>query len=289
MRKLIVPLSHIAVYSLAWFSTLPSGAQARSPSTTPQFEVASVKSNPSETTDSNLNHRLPDRFIASNVPLGFLILDAYEIKAHQLIGAPDWIWDKSYDVIGTFPTANLQLHDVHLMEQQLLAERFDLRLHAEQRVIPAYDLVLARKDEHLGPQLHKSNMDCAAWATNGRPEVDGIPKSPVSVMGKRPICNLLTTRTWLSGGARTIQDLAASLQAMLGRPVLDKTGLAGTYDIDLQWARTDLRADGDASSSPSDAPPIFSAVEEQLGLKLVPHKESFSVFVVDHVQTPTPN
>ena len=175
------------------------------------------------------------------------------------------------------------------MEQQLLVERFDLKLHAEQRDIPAYDLVLVRKDEHLGPQLHKSSMDCAAWTANGRPEVDGTLKSPVSPTGKRPVCNLLTTRTWLSAGARTIQDLAGSLQAMLERPVLDKTGLTGTYDIDLQWARTDLHADGDATATSSDAPSLFSAVEEQLGLKLVPHKELFSVLVVDHIQAPAPN
>ena len=290
MRKLFVPLFHTAVYSLAWFSLLPSGAQAQTPSAVPQFEVASIKQNPSATTESNLNHRLSDRFTATNVPLGFLILDAYEIKGHQLIGAPDWIWNKSYDIIGTFPAVKRpQLHEIHLMEQQLLVERFDLKLHAEQRDIPAYDLVLVRKDEHLGPQLHKSSMDCAAWTANGRPEVDGTLKSPVSPAGKRPVCNLLTTRTWLSGGARTIQDLAGSLQAMLERPVLDKTGLTGTYDIDLQWARTDLHADGDAAATSSDAPSLFSAVEEQLGLKLVSHKELFSVLVVDRVQAPAPN
>ena len=70
---------------------------------TPQFEVASVKQNLSETDPSGINHRLKDRFTATNVPLFFIILDAYEVKGHQLIGAPDWTWNKSYDVVGTFP------------------------------------------------------------------------------------------------------------------------------------------------------------------------------------------
>ena len=103
------------------------------------------------------------------------------------------------------------------------------------------------------------------------------------------MCGLLTTRTWLSGGARTIEDLAGSLEAMVDRPVLDKTGLTGAYDIDLQWARTDLHA-GDATSVASDdAPSILTAVEEQLGLKLVPHRDKLDVLVVDHIQPPTPN
>jgi uncharacterized protein (TIGR03435 family) len=289
MLRLLIRPSVVAAFSLAWFSPIPSGAQVQPPDATLHFEVTSVKPNASDATDSSLNHQLPDRFTASNVPLGFLLLDAYEIKAHQLVGTPSWTWDKSYDVIGTFPVANPQLHEVHLMEQQMLIERFDLRLHSEERVIPAYDLVLARKDGRLGSKLYHSDMDCAAWAANGRPEVSDRSKSSVSPTGKRPVCNLLTTRTWLSGGTRTIQDLADSLQAMLGRPVLDKTGLTGKFDVDLQWSRTDLHADDNASSPSTDDPPIFTAVEEQLGLKLVPHKEAFNVLVLDHIQAPTPN
>jgi len=265
-------------------------ANAQSAQIAPQqFDVTSVKQNPSQNTDSNINRQLPDRFTATDVPLFFLILDAYEVNGHQLIGAPDWTWNKSYDIVGTFPSDNHpQDHEIHLMEQHLLEERFDLKLHPEQREIPAYDLVLAKKDRQLGPQIHPSSMDCAAWAANGRPKTIAASKSPVSPSGERPVCKLLTTRTWLSGGARTIGDLSRSLEAMLDRPVVDKTGLIGAYDIDLQWARTDLHADT-AAAAPTDAPSLFTAVEDQLGLKLVPHKEAFHVLVVDHVQPPTPN
>jgi uncharacterized protein (TIGR03435 family) len=84
-------------------------------------------------------------------------------------------------------------------------------------------------------------------------------------------------------------DLAASLQSMLGRPVLDGTGLTGSYDIDLQWAAMDLHADEAASTKPSDGPSLFTALQEQLGLKLVAHKEKFDVVVVDQIKLPNPN
>jgi len=275
--------------ALACLTLCPTAAQAQSPtSTTPQFEVSSVKQNLSQSTSSNTNSRLPDRFIATNVPLFFLILDAYELKGYQLIGAPDWTWDKAYDVVGTYPGAQRPpAHEIHLMLQNLLAKRFGLKLHPEQREIPAYDLVLARKDGRLGPQLLKSNIDCAAWITAGRPQTDAGPSS-LSPTGKRPVCTVVATRKWMEGGARTIQDLAGPLGAMVDRPVVDRTGLTAAYDIDLQWD-PDLHADAAANATSTEAPSIFTALQEQLGLKLVSQKEKFDVIVVDQVRPPSPN
>ncbi|HEX3940498.1 MAG TPA: TIGR03435 family protein [Acidobacteriaceae bacterium] len=269
-----------------------SCAHAQSPSeTAPQFEVTSIKQNLSGTTESGMDHNLRDRFTATNMPLYFLIQDAYELHGdYQLAGAPGWTWDKAYDVVGTYPGGSSpDLQEIHLMERRLLADRFGLKLHSEQREIAAYDLVLARTDEKLGPQLHKSTMDCEAWAANGRPKTDTVPKSPVSPSGERPVCGQVATRTWLSGGARTMQELAGILQAMVERPVIDKTGLSGAYDVDMRWARTDLQAGEAATTTSSDAPSLFTAVEEQLGLKLVPQKEKFEVLVIEHIQPPTPN
>ena len=86
-----------------------------------------------------------------------------------------------------------------------------------------------------------------------------------------------------------MQDLAASLQSMLSRPVLDKTGLAGAYDIDLQWAAMDLHADEAANAASTEGPSLFSALNEQLGLSLVSHNEKFEVVVVDSVRPPSSN
>jgi uncharacterized protein (TIGR03435 family) len=175
------------------------------------------------------------------------------------------------------------------MLQHLLADRFDLRVHREQRELPAYELVAARKDERLGPQIHKSDMNCAAWIANGRPKTPAGVPSPASPSGERPICTMIATRKYLTGGARTMQDLAASLQSMLDRPVVDRTGLTASYDIDLQWAPMDLHADEAASATQSDAPSLFTALEDQLGLKLVHRKEKFDILVVDGIKPPKPD
>jgi uncharacterized protein (TIGR03435 family) len=99
---------------------------------------------------------------------------------------------------------------------------------------------------------------------------------------------MIATRKFLTGGTRTMEDLAGTLQSMVARPVVDRTGLAGAFDIDLQWSPTDLNADG-ANASTNEGPSIFTAVEEQLGLKLVPQREKFDVLVIDRVKLPTAN
>lgn len=281
-----VALSALAcgILSLCGAQTLPSKT------TTPQFEVTSVKQNASQGASSNIANSIPDRFVATNVPLRFLILDAYELLDHQLVGAPDWIGNKSYDVVGTYPGGQQPpAHEIHLMLQQLLVDRFGLKVHHEQRELPAYELVLARKDGRLGQQMHRSDMDCAKWIAGGRPKTAAGLPSPVSPSGERPVCATIATRKWLTGGARTMQDLAASLQSMLGRPVVDSTGLTGSYDIDLQWAAMDLHADEAAATASTEGPTLFTALQEQLGLKLIYRKDKFDVLVVDQINPPSPN
>ena len=262
------------------------GARAQVTETVaPQFEVASVKQNLSEIGQGGINSRLPDRFVATDTPVFFLILNAYELKGHQLVGAPDWTWDKAYDVVGTYPEGKRPpAHQIHLMLQQLLADRFGLKVHREEREVPAYDLVVARKDGRLGPQIHESAMDCKAWVADGRPKTEAGRASTVSPSGERPVCSMSTTRTWMTGGARTMEDLAGPLEAMTDRPVVNKTGLTAAYDIDLRWDPTDLHLTGGGGASSNDSPSLFTALEEQLGLKLVAHKEMLEVLVVDEIK-----
>jgi uncharacterized protein (TIGR03435 family) len=290
MAKRRTILFCMTLFALACSRLLPGGAQAQTLKTMPQFEVSSVKQNISQSDSSDTDSTLPDRFVATNMPLRFLILDAYELRDHELVGAPDWTFDKSFDVIGTYPEAHRPpVHEIHLMLQQLLADRFGLRVHRAQRELPAYDLVVARKDGRLGPQVHTSDMNCAAWIGGGRPKTTAGRPSPVSPSGERPVCSMIATRKWLTGGARTMQDLAGPMQAMLGRPVVDRTGLTAPYDIDLQWASMELHAEESTTAASSEGPSLFTALQEQLGLKLVPHKERFDVFVVDEVKLPGPD
>ena len=262
------------------------GANAASP----QFEVVSVKPSVAQQDQSKISNADPGRFVASNVPLRFLILYAYRLLDHQLVGAPSWTSEEAFDVTGTYPSGPRPSDgEVRLMVQNLLAERFSLSLRRDKREVPAYALVLAHKDKHLGPQIHPSNIDCAEWIAAKRPKVDAGGPSPVAPSGKRPACMMIATRRYLTGGTRTIAELAVVLQSMVSRPVIDRTGLTGAYDLDLKFAPTDLKANEDSASAPDADPSIFAALQDQLGLKLKTDKETVDGFVIEHVSRPTAN
>jgi uncharacterized protein (TIGR03435 family) len=291
-KRLTIVL-YIAASALGLFALSPHDATAQSPQpASPHFEVTSVKQNRSQSDTSKIDSKIPDRFAATDMPVLFLILYAYDLPGHQLIGAPEWTRDQAFDVIGTYPTVQPTNSDIRIMLQNLLAERFGLKVHREQRPIPSYDLVLARKDGRLGPQLLKSNVDCTAWKALNHSRIDAGGPSPVSPSGKRPECMMLTNRKFMTGGAITIHDLTADLGAIVDKPIIDKTGLTAAYDIDLQWDPTGMYADrpSDALSTQAPSgPSIFTAIEEQLGLKLIPQKEKFDVLVVDQIKPPDPN
>jgi uncharacterized protein (TIGR03435 family) len=251
---------------------------ARAASTELGFDVASVKINQNAEGPSQISGPTPGRFVASNTPLRFIVLYAYGLLDHQLIGAPEWMSSTSIDVTATYPSGTIPTdQDVRIMVRHLLKDRFGFVAHNEQREMPIYSLTLARKDGRLGPQIKRSDVDCAK-----RPTADAGGASSLAPSGKRPACGMIATRKFLVGGTRTMQQLAVTLQGALalGRPVFDRTGPTGAYDIDLQW--TPDGGDG-------DPPSIFTALQEQLGLKLVPEKDRVEVLVIDKVERPALN
>jgi uncharacterized protein (TIGR03435 family) len=258
-------------------------ATAKAASTELEFDVASVKVNQKAEGPSQISGPTPGRFVASNTPLRFIVLYAYGLLDHQLIGAPEWMWSTSIDVAATYPSGTIPTdQDVRIMVRNLLRDRFGFMAHKEQREMPTYSLTLARKDGRLGPQIRRSDVDCVKWIADKRPSVDAGGASSVAPSGKRPACGMIATRKLLVGGTRTMLQLAVTLQGALGlgRPVFDRTGLTGAYDIDLQW--TPDGGDG-------DAPSIFTALQEQLGLKLTPEKDQVEVLVIDKVERPALN
>jgi uncharacterized protein (TIGR03435 family) len=262
------------------------GALAQSPQ--PSFEVASVKENTSVSNTGGTPRATPGRLRITNTPLRFVLLDAFHVMDHQLIGAPEWTESARFDIIATSPTTATE-QDTRLMLQTLLADRFGLRTHQERRELPMYALVLTRTDGSLGPQLVRSTVDCEKWIAEKRPQVDAGGPSPVAPGGKRPACMLMTTRRFITGGTRTISQLAASLQALTGRPVVDRTGLTGTFDMDLQWTSGTITPPVGAAAAPDDGPSIFTALQEQLGLKLESTRGPFEVVVIDSIHRPTPD
>jgi uncharacterized protein (TIGR03435 family) len=267
----------------ALIGAAPAAAQPGKPA----FEVASVRQNTSASSASRTSP-VPGRFTIVNVPLRFIILDAYGLRDQQLIDAPEWTNTIAYDISATYPGGTTPTEsETRLMLQQLLEDRFKLSLRTETRELPVYRLVLARTDGQLGSRLVRSNVDCDAWLAEKRPQIGMAGSSPVPG-GRRPACMITGSRQgFITGGTRTLAELAVPLQAFAGRPVIDETGLTGTFDIDLIWTPDERLAP--AATQPDVGISLFAALEEQLGLKLEPARRPFQVRVVQRVERPRPD
>lgn len=251
------------------------------------FDAAVIKVNKSgEAGPSGISAAKPGRFVATNTPLKFVILYAYHLLDHELIGVPDWAQDTSFDITGVYPTdPSTTEADVRLMVQHLLSDRFGFQLHNEKRVIPAYDLTRLHKNGELGANMKPSSIDCQKLIAEKYPLREAGGPSAVAPNGKRPACSVMATRHYLTGGGITVQQLTATLQSMLGKPVVDHAGLQGRFDVEAKWSLLDDTGDTPQGDSPS----IFYAVREQLGLRLDSHKEPFDVMVIDRLTQPTAN
>ena len=275
-------------------STLDAqGASSRSPS----FEVTSVKS--SAGGRSMLPSVRGRQLTATNVPLRPIIRVAYgevvdgalrQLQDRQLIGGPSWIDDDRFDIVATLPEGPRAQGDLLLMIRSLLAERFKLRVHAEERELPIYALAVARNDGQLGPALRSVAGECGAAPSRGvtpgpgRPTC-GLRAGPGKIVGRAPMHLFVSN---------------VGLARFLDRPVLDSTGLRGNFEITLQWTPTpeqtperlrgnnldELIANAGVNSN---APSLFTALQEQLGLKLDPRNGPTQVLVIDHVERPTQN
>ena len=251
------------------------------------FDAAVIKVNQSgETGPSGISAAKPGRFTATNTPLKFVILYAYNLLNHELAGVPDWAEDKTFDIDATYSTDSPATPaEIRLMVQHLLKDRFGFQVHSEKRVIPAYDLTVLHKNGEFGDNMRPSSVDCQKLIAEKRPLREAGGPSAVAPTGKRPACSIFASRRYLTGGAVTMQQLTATLQSMLGKPVVDHTGLEGRFDVEAKWSLLDDRDDTPQGDSPS----IFYAVREQLGLRLDPHKEPFEVMVIDRLTQPTAN
>lgn len=277
-------------------------AQSPQPSPAPAFEVASIKPNNSGDGRVMMQQQPGGRFTATNIPLRLLIRNAYQLQDFQIVGAPSWINSERYDIVakaedGTPPeTPSLDRtgpNRIQLMIRSLLAERFQLVAHDETRELPIYALVLARSDGKLGPELRKSEVDCNAVFAAGRGR--GMPPPPPGPpqAGERPQCGIRIGMGNLAMGGTPLSQFANSLAMFVGRTVQDKSGLTGNYDVTLTWTPDQMpqRPPGAPEPPPADpnGPSIFTALQEQLGLKLDSQKGPVSVLVIDRVERPKEN
>jgi uncharacterized protein (TIGR03435 family) len=263
---------------------LPSDNQG-SPSgaiTTPRsFEVASIKPNKSGDARVSGGFQPGGRYRVTNYTLRALIAAAYvrpQVNPDFLIsGGPKWIDADHFDVdakaqedlppsTGTDTASSSR----RVMLQALLAERFKLKVHTETSERPIYALVVATSDRTMGSQLHPSTADCA-----------GTPAACVTRIGPGSV----------TGSSFTLAQLVNLLPRFVNRVVVDRTGLAGPFAIDLRWTP----APGEwmapplpgVSDPPADGPSLFTALQEQLGLRLESQRGSVDVLVVDSAEPPT--
>jgi uncharacterized protein (TIGR03435 family) len=255
-----------AGFVFAWLLIMTSMATAQmQPAQTTDaasFDVATIK--PSHATDGHshiYNHAEIGEFSTINVSIKMLMQFAYELPETRILGGPPWMNSATFDVQAK-TTSELAEHlhqltfneatsETRKMVQTLLSDRFQLQVHIEKRELPVYKLVVAKGGAKLG-----------AVQTSGTTINTGHDHLQVQ-------------------GADSVELLSDQLAKVLGRVVLNQTGLVGRYDLRIKWAPDD--------SAEATGPSIFTAIEEQLGLKLEPAKAPVEVTVVDHVSMPSEN
>jgi len=237
------------------------GAQAAS------FEAASIKQNDSGSGDG-VFRRLPGRFTVTNLSLNWIIQTAYGVREYQVVNAPGWT-GRRYDVAATFAPPDASQDDVRLMLQRLLAERFDLRVHREQRPLEVYELTQSRPGA-LGPKIKPSPQTGCATALLAAPE-----------------CRRFMTAFFIKG-LWSIPQLARSLEQVLGLPVVDRSSLAGVFDIDLQWGTGEI-GDPVSTLGVTEQAALLTAIREQLGLSVETRRVPHDVIVIDAVSPLTPD
>jgi uncharacterized protein (TIGR03435 family) len=203
-------------------------------------------------------------FMAPNLPIRALITMAYDLRYIQLVGGPDWIRTDRYDIFAR-AEGNPPMAELRPMLQAMLGERFQLKAHRETREVQGYRLVVAQPGR-LGPKL-QVGAPCSQGAAR--------PNGPCGISD--------------NGGALIVRGAAittvlGTLEGAAGGPVTDVTGLSGIYDLELRWS-----ALGPGESAASDAPNLFTALQEQLGLRLEPAKVQLDVLVVDSIERPSEN
>ena len=268
---LATPLAH------AQYMPLPTDVQPPAADTNvklPEFDVVSVRENKSNIRMMQWMYTA-DGLNMINLSIKNLIASAYDIKQYLISGGPSWVDSTGFDIQAKVAPEDvpalkkLTAAQRGLMLRKILAERFHLAVHIETKTLPVYDLVLAAG----GPKFKPSAPDPA-------PSPDADPSDKPKPRG------------WISmgDGMVKLQDmplsgLANQLGYSLERIVIDKTGLTGKYDLSLKWTPVNEPP----STDPDPPPDIFTAVQEQLGLKLEPTKGPVQTLVIDHVEMPTEN
>ena len=254
-----------------------------------EFDVVSIKPDKSGSGNVRVMNK-PDGYSGTNVTLKMVLEMAYGIKEDLISGEPSWADSASFDIEAKIAEADVaelkkldkdqrELARKHML-QAFLADRFQLKTHIDVKQLPVYELLIAKG----GPKITPAKPGDAY--ANGVKGPDGVAHAGMMMIGNEG------TSMQLTGQGIPLTSLVAMLSRQLHRTVLDKTGLAGNYDIKLKWTPEDTSASAGSgvTDSQTDAgPSIFSALQEQLGLRLQSTKGPVDTLIIDHAEKPSEN
>jgi uncharacterized protein (TIGR03435 family) len=279
-RTLRVVVSFAALVAAGGALTTSRGDAVRAQEDNPAFEVATVKPNKSGETRESVRFFPPSgRVVVVNTSLRSLIRSAYQLQDFQIVGGPPWLDAERFDITAN-AEGNPPPRQKWLMMRSLLKDRFKLAVHTETREMPVFALVIANRSGTLGPQLHKVEVNCQP--PTSPPSTPPDPNRPNQCGG------MFAGPTSIKFRGVTIEDFARmGLSPRVHRTVIDRTGLEGRFDFDLDFAPEPLTAaivDDPNATVAGDKPSIFTAVQEQLGLKLDAQRGPVDVLVIDHAE-----
>jgi uncharacterized protein (TIGR03435 family) len=265
----------------------------------PSFETASIKpSAPGQ--DGQSTRRQPGgRATVRNMPLRDLVRFVYQIQDFQLEGVPGWAANERYDIVAKaagdpppVPPGGTEIDPMILMLRTLLEDRFHLVAHRETKELPIYALVVARPGA-VGPDLHRSATDCMALynAATAAARAGGPPATLPSTPDGRPMCGTRVGPGTIVAGAMPMSQFATTLSRMVARTVVDRTALDGPFDLQVTFESEPppLPPGARLQSSDQSAPSLFTALQEQLGLKLESTRGAVEIIVVDRLERPIPD
>jgi len=280
MRSRLITVAFVAIFATASAHAQPGNIPAQwadTPSSDiPRFDVISVKpdKNPNAITRARVE---ADGLGADNVTVHMLLMESYQLNEDQLVGEPSWVKTDRFDIEAKVAgpdvakLAKLSARDRRSMYRQILTDQFHLTFHAETKQLPVYAVTVAKGGPKFKPHVpdpaHPERENGSGW----------FNWSAGKLVAQGP----------------TMSYFLYALSLELRRTFVDKTGLTGRYDFNLEWTPDDLTAppqgNSDGAQSPVDdsAPSIFTAIQKQLGLKLESAKGPVQVMVVDNITRPT--
>jgi uncharacterized protein (TIGR03435 family) len=303
MKRVAILFGIGAIVALA--ITLPARAQSTG------FDVASVKpSNPNPSSPlAAAPMVLPalGRLTANNVTLRMLVMAAYQKQPFEIVGGPKWQNTDKFDINASAENKSATTDQLLGMLQGLLADRFKLKAHTETRDLPIYALVLARGDGKLGAKLKPSTDTCPDYKVQQQQQLEALAKGGLQGLaatmakpGETKPCSISTLPTTpgsigMKATGQSLALLSLLLKQLVGRPVVDKTGLNGLYDfeltIDLQTLMrlyAELGVNVPTPQGLPEGPSLMTVLQEDLGLKLDSQRAPGEVLVIDSAELPRP-